>query len=160
MPGMSDEEVLAELKKRLKELSRSGRSAEEAMLGLLNHKLNYVLLNLSGINPTVRNKDIEDEKIKVLKKNMTRLEVEVTGTNDFSFAQVVAGGVDTSEINDKTMESLKIPGLYFAGEIIDIDGTCGGYNLQWAWSSGAVAGLSAAGAGLPEDISGFIAGRL
>ncbi len=160
MAGMSDEEVLTELNKRLKGLSRSGRSAEEAMLGLLNHKLNYVLLNLSGIDPTGRNKDIEDEKIKVLKNNMTRLETEVTGTNDFSFAQVVAGGVDTSEIDNKTMESLKIPGLYFAGEIIDIDGTCGGYNLQWAWSSGSLAGLSAGGSKLPDDISGFITGRL
>jgi predicted Rossmann fold flavoprotein len=160
MPGMNDEEVLAELNKRLKNLSQNGRSAEEAMLGLLNHKLNYVLLNLSGIDPVGKIGNISDDKIKALRDKMTRLETEVTGTNDFSFAQVVAGGVDTSEIDNKTMESLKVPGLYFAGEIVDIDGTCGGYNLQWAWSSGAIAGLSAAGAGLPEDISGFITGRL
>lgn len=63
---------------------------------------------------------------------------------DFKQAQVCSGGVDTSEINPVTLESLKHPGLFFAGELVDIDGTCGGYNLQWAWSSGAAAGFYAA----------------
>lgn len=63
----------------------------------------------------------------------------------FQYAQVCSGGVDTSEVNSITMESLIQKGLYFAGELLDIDGTCGGYNLQWAWSSGAAAGISAAG---------------
>ena len=59
-------------------------------------------------------------------------------------AQVCSGGVDTSEVHSKTMESRLHKGLYFAGELLDIDGTCGGYNLQWAWSSGAAAGIWAA----------------
>ena len=59
-------------------------------------------------------------------------------------AQVCAGGVDTGEVNPDTMESLICPGLYFAGEILDIDGACGGYNLQWAWSSGWLAGCCSA----------------
>ena len=61
------------------------------------------------------------------------------------FSQVTAGGVDVAEVNPGTMESKIIPGLYFAGEVLDIDGDCGGYNLQWAWSSGYVAGMNAAG---------------
>ena len=56
-------------------------------------------------------------------------------------AQVTAGGVDTAELNADTMESRIVPGLFFAGELVDVDGICGGYNLQWAWSSGAVAGM-------------------
>ena len=62
----------------------------------------------------------------------------------FEQAQVCSGGVDTSEVDSHTMESRLHKGLYFAGELLDIDGTCGGYNLQWAWSSGATAGIHAA----------------
>ena len=64
----------------------------------------------------------------------------VTSGMPFAQAQVCSGGVDTGEVHAETMESRLVPGLYFAGELLDIDGTCGGYNLQWAWSSGAVAG--------------------
>ena len=68
----------------------------------------------------------------------------VTGTMPFSQAQVCAGGVDTREINSRTLESLLCSGIFFAGELLDIDGACGGYNLQWAWASGAVSGTYAA----------------
>ena len=71
------------------------------------------------------------------------LETEVTGTNGFDKAQVCAGGVDCKEVTGQLM-SKKRPGLYFAGEILDVDGLCGGYNLQWAFGSGAVAGRAAA----------------
>ena len=64
--------------------------------------------------------------------------------NPFANAQVCAGGVNTDELKEDTLESKRNPGLYMAGELIDVDGTCGGYNLQWAWSSGYVAGLHAA----------------
>ena len=67
----------------------------------------------------------------------------VKGTNSFDQAQVCAGGVDCREVTD-TLESRIAPGVYFAGEILDIDGLCGGYNLQWAWSSGNVAGQASA----------------
>ena len=70
--------------------------------------------------------------------------IDIIGTKGFDAAQVTAGGVDTGEIQARTMESRLVPGLFFAGEVVDIDGMCGGYNLQWAWSSGAVAGKGAA----------------
>ena len=66
------------------------------------------------------------------------------GTNDFNQAQVTIGGVDASEINPDTLESKIVPNLYFAGELIDVHGDCGGFNLQWAWSSGYVAAKSIA----------------
>ncbi|MDD4169990.1 MAG: NAD(P)/FAD-dependent oxidoreductase, partial [Desulfotomaculaceae bacterium] len=69
---------------------------------------------------------------------------EITGTTSWPNAQVTAGGVDVKDINGRTLESKLVVGLYFAGEVLDIDGDCGGFNLQWAWSSGYVAGQSAA----------------
>ena len=71
-------------------------------------------------------------------------ELEVTGSTGLSQAQVCSGGIDTTEVDPHTMESRLHKGLYFAGELLDIDGACGGYNLQWAWSSGAVAGIHGA----------------
>jgi len=67
----------------------------------------------------------------------------VTGSKGFEDAQVTAGGIDVNEINSQTLESKLVSGLYFTGEVLDIDGLCGGYNLQWAWSSGYVAGKNA-----------------
>ena len=70
--------------------------------------------------------------------------LDIIGSMPYEQAQVCSGGVSTAEINFETMESTLQEGLYFAGEILDIDGICGGYNLQWAWSSGAIAGKYAA----------------
>jgi predicted Rossmann fold flavoprotein len=68
---------------------------------------------------------------------------KVTDTNSFKNAQVTAGGVDTREVSPETLESKLVPGLYFAGEVLDVDGDCGGFNLQWAWSSGYIAAVNA-----------------
>lgn len=81
---------------------------------------------------------------KDLIRGITDFRLPVKNGLSFEQAQVCSGGVDTSEVHDKTMESRLHKGLYFAGELLDIDGTCGGYNLQWAWSSGAAAGIWAA----------------
>ena len=76
---------------------------------------------------------------------LKEVRLHVTGTRGYDQAQVAKGGVSLKEVNRETLESVLRPGLYFAGEILDIDGPCGGYNLQWAWSSGYLAGCSAAG---------------
>ena len=75
---------------------------------------------------------------------ITDFRLSVKSGLSFEQAQICSGGVDTSEVDSHTMESRLHKGLYFAGELLDIDGTCGGYNLQWAWSSGATAGIHAA----------------
>lgn len=122
------------------------RTVEEALTGLLNHKLNYVMLTKLGMDVSASARAMLTEKnISRLSELMKNYEFKITGTNSFDMAQVVAGGADTEQINPNTMESRLVKGLFFAGEIIDIDGTCGGYNLQWAWSSGAMAGKNAAG---------------
>lgn len=113
------------------------------LTGIVNKKINKLLLKLAGIRETERAKEVPLEKLRRLQELYLRMETTVTGTNGFDRAQVCAGGVDCKEVT-ATLMSKKQPGLYFAGEILDIDGPCGGYNLQWAWSSGTVAGRAAA----------------
>lgn len=143
LPGYTNEELETLLLKRFATLKN--RTAEELLVGLHNHKVNYILLKELGIDPVADSKKAYHpevfSKLSALYKVLT---CQVTELNPFSNAQVCAGGVDTSEINDNTLESKLVKGLYFAGELVDVDGTCGGYNLQWAWSSGHVAGLNAA----------------
>ena len=76
-------------------------------------------------------------------------EIPVKETNPFEQAQICTGGVDTAEIEAETMQSKRVPGLYIVGELLDVDGICGGYNLQWAWSSGYAAGCHAAAGIVP-----------
>ena len=98
---------------------------------------------LSGILPEKLCQAVWDPKkgLDLLKE----FPVIITGSLNETRAQVCQGGVDTSCVNPRTMESLLVSGLFFAGELLDVDGPCGGYNLQWAWSSGRLAGNSAAG---------------
>ena len=118
---------------------------ERFLTGIVNKKINQLLLKLSGIGQRERADKVPEASFRRLWKFYCGLEVTVTGVNPFEKAQVSAGGVDCNEVTTRLM-SKKIPGLYFAGEMLDIDGLCGGYNLQWAWSSGAVAGRAAASA--------------
>ena len=89
--------------------------------------------------PVAQVNEKQMEKLLCVIKNY---KITLDKVRDFEFAQVCAGGIRTEEIDTKTLESKLVPGLYFAGEILDVDGICGGYNLQWAWSSGFVAGTS------------------
>ena len=80
------------------------------------------------------------KEIKQIAEKIKNFPLEITGTKGFANAQVTGGGIKTDEIDPRTMQSKKCSGLYFAGEIIDVDGGCGGFNLQWAWASGMLAG--------------------
>ena len=123
---------------------QSGQSMEQFVTGIVNKKIGLLLLKLAGIKEGDRAQDVPKRCRKKLENLYRELSVTVTGTNPFEQAQVCAGGVDCTKVTER-LESAIVPGLYFAGEILDIDGICGGYNLQWAWSSGIVAGRSAAG---------------
>lgn len=120
------------------------QSMEQFVTGTVNKKVGMLLLKLAGIRETETVCEIEGARRRKLELLFHAFEVTVKGTNSFEQAQVCAGGVDFAEVTDR-LESVRRPGLFFAGEILDIDGICGGYNLQWAWSSGAVAGRAAAG---------------
>lgn len=122
---------------------QGGQSMEQFVTGLVNKKLGLLLLKIAGIKETEKAGDIAPSRRKRLEELYCSFNVKVNGTNTYDQAQVCAGGIDCREVTE-TLESRIIPGLYFAGEILDIDGICGGYNLQWAWSSGTVAGQAAA----------------
>ena len=111
--------------------------------GMMNGTLCSFTVNLMQFS-AVNAKKISGKQLTRLVKLLKELHVDITGSKDIAQAQVCAGGVDTREIEAASMMSKLVPGLFFAGEVVDIDGTCGGYNLQWAWSSGYVAGLHAA----------------
>lgn len=143
MPDRSFESVNDLLKLRFYTQSH-GKDAAQAMIGLCNKKLAEVLLKEAGIDLHIPAKKISGKQLTRLVKLLKELRVDITGSKDIAQAQVCAGGVDTREIEAASMMSKLVPGLFFAGEVVDIDGTCGGYNLQWAWSSGYVAGLHAA----------------
>ncbi|WP_349673353.1 NAD(P)/FAD-dependent oxidoreductase [Lacrimispora sp.] len=119
------------------------RPAEEFLHGVLNSKLAKILLKEAGIGRESWVKEITEKEIKNLVHCIKELKTIIVSTNTFDQAQVCSGGVDTKEVDPVTMESRLTRGLYFSGEILDVDGICGGYNLQWAWSSGITAGIHA-----------------
>ena len=105
----------------------------------MNYKLVNIIIKKSKIKSNSFKKLSEDE-FKNLINTLTHFTIIIKDTNSFDKAQVCSGGIPLTEINLKTMESLKTKGLYFSGEIIDVDGDCGGYNLGFAWMSGIIAG--------------------
>lgn len=125
LPELSEEETEKLLYDRQKNCPYKNK--KELLTGLFPEKLNKVLYAQKHLIPAIK-----------------EFPLEVMDGLAFSQAQVCSGGVDTQQVNSYTMESLLCPGIYLTGELLDIDGTCGGYNLQWAWSSGAAAGIHAA----------------
>jgi predicted Rossmann fold flavoprotein len=126
--------------------SLSHLTLENFWSGLINKRVGNILCRRAGIDKlSMPVSGLSDEMLGKMAVLVKDLRFEICGTNGWENAQVTAGGADTSEFNPDTMESLLIPGLYAAGEVLDIFGDCGGYNLQWAWSSGYAAGLAASG---------------
>lgn len=120
----------------------SSRPGTEFLHGVLNQKLAHVLLKISGI-ARERTGEITAPEVKRLCAFIKGLKTTVISANSFDQAQICSGGIDLRDVNSLTMESKLVKGLYLAGEILDVDGICGGYNLQWAWSSGILAGRNA-----------------
>ena len=141
LPVMDKQELFHFLTERVRRLGY--RPGEEFLNSVLNKKLHQVLLKESGIPAGRRTSEITEKQLRILTDRIKALETTVTGVNSFDQAQICCGGVDTREINPCTMESKLVSQLFLAGEILDVDGICGGYNLQWAWSSGILAGRNA-----------------
>lgn len=120
------------------------RQFKNCLGGLFPSKLIPVMIALSGINPEKKIHDISKEERRRFAELIKQLPLTVTGTRPMKEAIITMGGVSVKEINPSTMESKKIKGLYFAGEVLDVDALTGGFNLQVAWSTGFLAGQSAA----------------
>lgn len=134
----------SEIKERFMK-ARSRYPSESAALflsGFMPKKLGEFLLKDAGVDPAAALGSLRPGEVNAVIGNIKAKEYEISGVKGFDFAQVTAGGIKTSEINTKTLELKKYKGVYLCGEILDVDGDCGGYNLQWAWSSGFVAGES------------------
>ena len=136
LPQCSEETLMAELCRR----SGTKLPLEELLTGILHNRLGRVLTQAAGLRGNRQIGDLTDEELKAVCKAVKAFEVVLTEPLGMDAAQVTAGGIHTSEFCPETMESKLVPGLYACGEVLDIDGDCGGYNLQWAWSSGRLAG--------------------
>lgn len=137
LPTVTASDLLHLLQKQLKEETISA-----ALTGILPKKLIPVVLEISQTKKGVTEDDIE--QLVRISHIIKHLPVTVTGTRSFDQAQVCGGGVSVAEIDPHTMESRLKSGLYVTGELLDVDGICGGYNLQWAWSTGYIAGRNSA----------------
>ena len=128
----------------LKERRTKYRNLETFFVGMINKKVGMTVMKYAGVLPFSRTSDtISEDEVKRLCDALKNFRLKVTGTMSWNNAQVTAGGILTKDIGSKTLESKLCKGLYLTGEILDIDGDCGGYNLQWAWSSGYIAGTNA-----------------
>jgi len=142
-PALSEEILDERLQRDLFKYSR--RQFKNSLDDLLPQKLIPIIVELSGVDGSKESNQVNRTERRRLLELLKGMELTVTGTRPLAEAIVTAGGVDVKEINPQTMESKLVKGLYFAGEIIDVDGYTGGFNLQAAFSTGYLAGKSAAG---------------
>jgi len=133
-------EMLKERKKIMSHLTM-----ENYFNGMINKKLGQFLSKVSGIEKLSKPvKDLNDSEIRKLCTVLKKYRIKILETTGFKNAQVTAGGVSLDEVNTETLESKIVKGLYFSGEVLDVYGECGGFNLQWAWASGYIAGENSA----------------
>lgn len=141
LPGLSEEEFKEFCANRT--VQNHEQTAEEFFLGICNKKLLMLFMKLAGIKPTDRINNVSKDCKSKMFGYMRSLILEVIATNPFEQAQVCAGGLDMDAVDDN-LQLFDYPGIYVVGELMDVDGRCGGYNLQWAFASGYVAGCNAA----------------
>ena len=132
------EDVLALL--RRKRAQFPDLHCEDFLAGTVQARLGRVILKRCGLDLTRQVCSLTEEELAAITAMLQYFSLKVEGVMGFDSAQVTAGGVPTAEFDPRTMESRLAPGVFAAGEVLDIDGDCGGYNLQWAWASGYVAG--------------------
>ena len=138
MEDHSEEEIVEMLKRRCESLPE--KTAGELLVGMVHNRLGKMLVKYAGIDGSIMLRELSEEELLLVARAMKGFRLAVKGTEGFEQAQVTAGGIRTSEFDPATMQSRLVPGLYACGEVLDIDGDCGGFNLQWAWSSGRLAG--------------------
>ena len=139
LPDMPERTLLAALTRR----TGTALPASELFTGILHNRLGRVLTQAAGIPLSAPISSLSEAQLVEVARLAKGLEAPLTEPLGMDSAQVTAGGIVTAEFNEETMESKLCPGLFACGEVLDVDGDCGGYNLQWAWSSGRLAGINA-----------------
>lgn len=114
--------------------------ASELLTGMLHNRLGRMMGKYAGLNANTPLRELTEAELLALVRACADFTLPVRGTEGFDNAQVTAGGLRTADFDPETLESRLVPGLFACGELLDIDGDCGGYNLQWAWASGRLAG--------------------
>ncbi len=137
-PGKTEVEVKELLTARW--TKRPDQTLEKSLFGIFPNKIPAALLKVMQVDPSMRVSELTSEQIIRLVEKLTSYRVDITATRGWNEAEFTAGGIDTTEINQATLQSKLVPGLYTCGEILDVDGDVGGFNLSWAWSSGFAAG--------------------
>ncbi len=138
LPGKN---IRSELEKRWK--ARPELTLEKSLYGLFPNKFAEALPRAIQLDHTKAVKDLSAAETHRLIESLSAFKIKIDGTRSWNEAEFTAGGVDTRDVNPDTLESKLTPGLFFCGEILDVDGDVGGFNLSWAWSSGNLAGKSA-----------------
>lgn len=139
-PALDEEKLDNRILRDFEELKN--KQFKNSLEKLLPRKMINTIIEITGINPEKRINEITKEERKKLVKILKNFELNINGFRKIEEAIITKGGINVKEINPRTMESKIIKGLYFAGEIIDLDAFTGGFNLQIAWSTGYVAGLN------------------
>ncbi len=139
MPNMEKKVIFSELKRR----KNTDLPTDELLTGILHNRLGRVLVKMAGVSAGHAVRDLSEKELQEVCSTVKGFEVSLTEPLGMDAAQVTAGGILTAEFEPTTLESKIQSGLYACGEVLDIDGDCGGHNLQWAWASGRLAGLSA-----------------
>lgn len=139
LPDMGEETLQDELKRR----KGTPLPAAELFTGILHNRLGRVLTQAAGISAQTPIAALPDGALAEAAHLAKQFDAALTEPLGMDSAQVTAGGIVTAEFDERTMQSRRVPGLYACGEVLDVDGDCGGYNLQWAWSSGRLAGENA-----------------
>ena len=138
LPGCRAEELLSSLCIRISRFP--SLLAEDLLTGILHNRLGRMLVRAAEIGLNTPLTSLNWEQLNRVVELCGELALPVTGTMGMEGAQVTAGGIVTREFDPATLQSRIVPGLYATGEVLDVDGDCGGFNLQWAWSSGLLAG--------------------
>lgn len=141
-PALTEEKLEERLLRELRE--QSNRNMENVLASLLPHSMIPVMCERLGIGPELKANSLKKEQRRALEHELKHFDISVTGPRPVAEAIVTSGGVKVGEVNPNSMESKKVRGLFFAGEILDVDAYTGGFNLQIAWSTGRAAGLAAA----------------
>ena len=138
-PELKENDLYLHLKKRCAALQE--KEAQYLLTGAVQSRVGQNLMKYAKVNGNTPCQGLRDRELRNLSKAAKNFTLPVTGVSGFESAQVTHGGMKTDEFDPKTLESRIVPGLYACGEVLDVDGDCGGYNLQWAWASGLTAGL-------------------
>lgn len=140
-PDKENEAFACENRRRFE--AQSDKTLEDYLTGTQNKKINMVMIKQAGLKPGIKAAQAGFKNIERIMQQYRSFTIHIDRVNPMENAQICAGGVDFDQV-DARLESVLVKGLYFTGEILDIDGKCGGYNLQWAWTSGYIAGRNAA----------------